>query len=111
MRPAVRTPAHHSDHLAELVCSNSFRSTAPTNAVGLLKAELEILGSPIMEIATQARIPAGDAFAGNRALGTWRWPDTRNRTVLPSSRSTRAQRLIGGTGPSVAPPSLRLGNS
>ena len=68
MRPQVRTPAHHSDHLAELVCSNSFRSTAPTNAVGLLKAELEILGSPIMEIATQARIPAGDAFAVDREL-------------------------------------------
>ena len=41
MRPQVSSPAHHTDHLAELVCSNSFKSTRPDSAAGLLKAELE----------------------------------------------------------------------
>lgn len=67
MRPARTTPAHQTANLAELVCSNSFRSTALTNAVGLLKHELEILDSPIMTAAGGARIPAGDAFAVDRA--------------------------------------------
>ncbi|HVR42613.1 MAG TPA: methylenetetrahydrofolate--tRNA-(uracil(54)-C(5))-methyltransferase (FADH(2)-oxidizing) TrmFO [Thermoanaerobaculia bacterium] len=66
MRPVRSTAAHQTDRLAELVCSNSFRSTAPTNAVGLLKKELERLGSPIMAAASGARIPAGDAFAVDR---------------------------------------------
>ncbi|HUP64471.1 MAG TPA: methylenetetrahydrofolate--tRNA-(uracil(54)-C(5))-methyltransferase (FADH(2)-oxidizing) TrmFO [Thermoanaerobaculia bacterium] len=66
MRPGRSTPAHQTGSLAELVCSNSFRSTNVTNAVGLLKRELEILGSPIMAAAASARIPAGDAFAVDR---------------------------------------------
>jgi methylenetetrahydrofolate--tRNA-(uracil-5-)-methyltransferase len=66
MRPVKGTPAHATANLAELVCSNSFRSAAPTNAVGLLKKELEILGSPVMAHATDARVPAGDAFAVDR---------------------------------------------
>ncbi len=66
MRPIRSTPAHTSANLAELVCSNSFRSTAPTNAVGLLKRELEILASPVMAAAAEARVPAGDAFAVDR---------------------------------------------
>jgi methylenetetrahydrofolate--tRNA-(uracil-5-)-methyltransferase len=66
MRPVRTTPAHTSANLAELVCSNSFRSTALTNAVGLLKRELEILASPVMAAAAVARVPAGDAFAVDR---------------------------------------------
>ncbi len=66
MRPVKTTAAHTSDRFAELVCSNSFRSTALTNAVGLLKKELEILGSPIMAAAAASRVPAGDAFAVDR---------------------------------------------
>jgi methylenetetrahydrofolate--tRNA-(uracil-5-)-methyltransferase len=66
MRPQRTTAAHRTGHLAELVCSNSFRSSAPTNAVGLLKAEMSILGSLVMEIAARARVPAGDAFAVDR---------------------------------------------
>ena len=46
MRPQVSSPAHHTDHLAELVCSNSFKSTRPDSAAGLLKAELERRGRP-----------------------------------------------------------------
>lgn len=66
MRPVRSTPAHTSANLAELVCSNSFRSTTLTNAVGLLKKELEILASPVMAAAAEARVPAGDAFAVDR---------------------------------------------
>ena len=66
MRPQRTTAAHHSSDLAELVCSNSFRSSSPTNAVGLLKQEMAILGSLIIRCAESARVPAGDAFAVDR---------------------------------------------
>lgn len=66
MRPTRKTPAHQTDNLGELVCSNSFRSDSPANAVGLLKRELELLGSCVMEVARTARVPAGDAFAVDR---------------------------------------------
>jgi methylenetetrahydrofolate--tRNA-(uracil-5-)-methyltransferase len=65
-KPHRRTPAQTSDHLAELVCSNSFRSSNPMNAVGLLKEEMAALGSMILAAATQARVPAGDALAVDR---------------------------------------------
>ncbi len=68
MRPAGRTAAHQTDNLAELVCSNSFKSTELTNAHGLLKAELRILGSLLMEVADRACIPAGAALAVDRNL-------------------------------------------
>ena len=61
------TPAHHTDSLAELVCSNSFRSDdAETNAVGLLHAEMRSLGSLIMAAADAHRVPAGSALAVDR---------------------------------------------
>jgi methylenetetrahydrofolate--tRNA-(uracil-5-)-methyltransferase len=66
MRPVRMTPAHQTSNLAELVCSNSFRSAAPTNAVGLLKREMSLLGSLVMRCAEEARVPAGDAFAVDR---------------------------------------------
>ncbi len=66
MRPVVRTEAHHTDRLAEIVCSNSFKSTELTNAHGLLKAELRLLGSLLLEVADQARVPAGAALAVDR---------------------------------------------
>ncbi len=66
MKPAKRTPAQTSDFLAELVCSNSFRSDNPVNAVGLLHEELRRVGSLIMEAADAARVPAGDALAVDR---------------------------------------------
>jgi methylenetetrahydrofolate--tRNA-(uracil-5-)-methyltransferase len=65
-KPHRRTPAQTTDHLAELVCSNSFRSSNPMNAVGLLKEEMTALGSMILARATQARVPAGDALAVDR---------------------------------------------
>lgn len=67
MRPSVSTPAHQSGDLAEMVCSNSFRSDNPTNAVGLLKREMEALDSLVMRCARETRVPAGDALAVDRA--------------------------------------------
>src|SRR5438132_14432191 len=66
MRPVKMTPAHQTSNLAELVCSNSFRSSSPTNAVGLLKREMAILDSLVIRCAERARVPAGDAFAVDR---------------------------------------------
>ena len=67
MRPARRTDAHETDGLAELVCSNSFRSDdAEHNAVGLLHAEMRRLGSLVMDAADHNRVPAGSALAVDR---------------------------------------------
>jgi methylenetetrahydrofolate--tRNA-(uracil-5-)-methyltransferase len=66
MRPRKMTAAHKSSDLAELVCSNSFRSAAPTNAVGLLKQEMSLLDSLVIRCGELARVPAGDAFAVDR---------------------------------------------
>ena len=67
MRPVRKTNAHHTDGLAELVCSNSFRSDdAETNAVGLLHAEMRRCGSLIMTAADAHRVPAGSALAVDR---------------------------------------------
>jgi methylenetetrahydrofolate--tRNA-(uracil-5-)-methyltransferase len=68
MRPLVRTPAHRTDRLAELVCSNSFKSSDLTNAHGLLKAELRRLGSLLLAAAEEAKVPAGAALAVDREV-------------------------------------------
>lgn len=68
MRPVVRTPAHQTDRLAELVCSNTFKSTEVRNAHGLLKAELRLLGSLLLPCADEARVPGGSALAVDRTL-------------------------------------------
>src|SRR5438132_3947320 len=67
-KPARRSPAHKEDGLAELVCSNSLRSDNPHNAIGLLHEELRRLGSPVLEQADRARVPAGDALAVDRVV-------------------------------------------
>jgi methylenetetrahydrofolate--tRNA-(uracil-5-)-methyltransferase len=66
MRPMVPTPAHATDRLAELVCSNSLKSESPEDASGLLKAEMRALGSIILECAEATRVPAGSALAVDR---------------------------------------------
>ncbi len=68
MRPAARTPAHQTDLLAELVCSNSFKSVETANAHGLLKAELRLLGSLLLRCADEARVPGGAALAVDRSV-------------------------------------------
>jgi methylenetetrahydrofolate--tRNA-(uracil-5-)-methyltransferase len=66
MRPTRTTPAHETDALGELVCSNSLRADNPLVAAGLLKEELRRLDSPLLEVAAHCRIPAGDALAVDR---------------------------------------------
>ena len=68
MRPVRETPAHKTDRLAELVCSNTFKSTEVSNAHGLLKAEMRAMGSMILQAADEARVPGGSALAVDRDL-------------------------------------------
>jgi methylenetetrahydrofolate--tRNA-(uracil-5-)-methyltransferase len=68
MRPGTGTAAHKTDRLAELVCSNSFKSVDLSNAHGLLKAELRALGSILLPCADLARVPGGTALAVDREL-------------------------------------------
>lgn len=66
MRPVVKTPAHRTDQLAEIVCSNSLKSDEPGTAPYLLKEELRRAGSLVMDVAMQCRVPAGAALAVDR---------------------------------------------
>lgn len=66
MKPNKKSPAHVSDNFAELVCSNSLKSEALTNACGLLKEEMRMLGSLFVEAAYKSKVPAGQALAVNR---------------------------------------------
>ena len=66
MRPVRATPAHRTADLAELVCTNSFKSTDPSNAHGLLKLEMSLLGSILLRSAHETEVPAGTALAVDR---------------------------------------------
>ncbi|HEY6729033.1 MAG TPA: methylenetetrahydrofolate--tRNA-(uracil(54)-C(5))-methyltransferase (FADH(2)-oxidizing) TrmFO [Polyangiaceae bacterium] len=104
-KPVRRTPAQSSDSLCELVCSNSFRGAALSNAVGLLKEEMRRLGSFVMATAEAVRVPAGGALAVDRELFSERMTallrehpnvhiEAGEVTELPSERP-----LIVATGP------------
>ncbi len=67
-RPTSQSPAHRTSDLAELVCSNSLKSTREDSAAGLLKAELSMMGSRLLELAQQASVPAGGALAVDREV-------------------------------------------
>jgi len=66
MKPEKKSPAHHASDFCELVCSNSLRSDRLENAVGLLKEEMRLLGSLILHVADETRVPAGGALAVDR---------------------------------------------
>ncbi len=66
MRPTQTTPAHTTGHFAELVCSNSLKSLLPTSPAGQLKAEMRGLGSIVLDIAEQHRVPGGEALCVDR---------------------------------------------
>ena len=66
MKPTQKTPAHKNDCFAEIVCSNSLKSKLPTTASGMLKGELEIMGSKLLEIAKENAVDAGGALAVDR---------------------------------------------
>lgn len=99
MRPVRPSPAHATDKLAELVCSNSLGSDLPDRAAGVLKAELRRLGSLILACADEARVPAGGALAVDREL----FADavTRRITAHPRIRLVRAEVTELPPGPCV----------
>lgn len=111
MRPVRGTDAHQGDKLAELVCSNSFRSDdAENNAVGLLHAEMRLAGSLIMEMGDRNRVPAGSAlavdrenFAGDvtRALESHPGIEIRREEIVGLPPVTWEQTIIA-TGPLTA---------
>ena len=68
MRPSDKAPAHHTSNCAELVCSNSLKSSSKENAAGVLKYEMEVLDSLVMESAKINQVPAGQALAVDREL-------------------------------------------
>jgi methylenetetrahydrofolate--tRNA-(uracil-5-)-methyltransferase len=109
MKPQRFSPAHRSAGFAELVCSNSLRSNAPINAVGLLKSEMRRLGSLVIAAADEAAVPAGRALAVDRDAFSQRITETleshprieiRHEVVeeIPDAR-----RVILATGPLTAP--------
>ena len=75
MRPVQTTPAHQTEGLAELVCTNSFKSEDPTNAHGLLKREMRTLGSLLLTAADETSVPAGSALAVDREAFSRRMTD------------------------------------
>jgi methylenetetrahydrofolate--tRNA-(uracil-5-)-methyltransferase len=89
MRPVRGTEAHRGDRLAELVCSNSFRSASLQTAVGLLKEEMRRLGSLVMEVADLVRVPAGAALAVDRE--TFAREVTRRIEATPTIEVTREE--------------------
>ena len=109
MRPASSTPAHHTDRLAELVCTNSLKSEDDRSAPGQLKWELRRLGSVIMAAADATRVPAGqalavdrDAFAAEVTAAVTGHPDiavVRARV----DRMPEARPAVVATGPLTAP--------
>ncbi len=109
MRPVRSTPVHATDRFAELVCSNSLRGDAPSNAVGLLKREMEALGSIIVRAARAAALPAGGALAVDRD----RFTEEVTAAVSGHPRITVERRevtslphgpAIIATGPLTSPP-------
>src|SRR5437016_2233320 len=68
MKPEKKSPAHHSENLAEIVCSNSLGSQSEGSASGLIKKELKLLNSLVMEAAEATKVPAGGALAVDRDL-------------------------------------------
>jgi len=112
MRPVRTTPAHATSNLAELVCSNSFRSSSPTNAVGLLKQELARMGSLVIRCGEEARVPAGDAFAVDRdrfSAAITREIGNMNGVTLRREEATGLDRgdadfLVIATGPLTSDP-------
>ncbi len=105
MKPERRSPAHRSDHLAELVCSNSLRGDRLENAVGLLKEELRRLGSLILACADATRVEAGGALAVDRerfsALVTERIRNHPRITVVPGEVTALPETgdVVVATGP------------
>lgn len=99
MRPMRSTPAHQTDGLAELVCTNSFKSEDTSNAHGLLKAEMRALGSILLATADASRVPAGTALAVDREIFSARM--TAAMEEHPRITLERREVTALSTGPAV----------
>ena len=99
MRPVTRTEAHTTGHLAELVCSNSFRSRSLTAGAGLLKEEMRRMGSLILTMGEAHQVPAGSALAVDRT----RFAEAVSEKVasLPGLRLIRREIRILPPGPTI----------
>lgn len=108
-RPGWVGPAHHSDQLAELVCSNSFKSDDPTSATGELKRELALMGSRLLAVARECAVPAGAALAVDRDLFSARVSSVLEAHPLITIHRREATELpahgpvIVATGPLTSP--------
>jgi methylenetetrahydrofolate--tRNA-(uracil-5-)-methyltransferase len=113
MRPLRQTDIHETDRFGELVCSNSLGSDALRDARGLLKAELRLLGSAIVQCADASRLPAGKAFAVDKNQFSALVTDSIQRNPFISIRREEYRRLdasvptILATGPLTSPDFLR----
>jgi methylenetetrahydrofolate--tRNA-(uracil-5-)-methyltransferase len=93
MRPVRSTPAHQTDQFGELVCSNSFKSDSVNTAPWLLKQEMRLAGSLLMEIAQDCAVPAGHALAVDRATFAARVTETISREPLITIRREEVCRI------------------
>ena len=93
MRPVRMTPAHRTDLLAELVCSNSLGSDLPDRAMGVLKAELRQLGSLILSVADETSVPAGRALAVGREAFSMRVTERVTAHPLIEVRREEVERV------------------
>lgn len=108
MRPQRFSPAHHTEHLAELVCSNSFGAMASDRASGLLHEELRQLGSIIIAKADEHAVPAGGALAVDRGKFGQDLTETLSKHPLIEFRRTEVSTIpegivVLGTGPLTSP--------
>ena len=108
MRPQRSSPAHHSEQLAELVCSNSFGAQASDRATGLLHEELRQLGSIIISKADEHSVPAGGALAVDRGQFSHHLTETLSKHPLISLRRSEVHEIPEGivvlaSGPLTAP--------
>jgi methylenetetrahydrofolate--tRNA-(uracil-5-)-methyltransferase len=120
MRPLRQSPAHHTEHVAELVCSNSFGALGSDRAPGLLKEELRRLGSLVIRVADQYAVPAGGALAVDRAVFSQKLTEILENhplidfrreeiTQIPSTHSTHfsGDITVLATGPLTSDPLAR----
>jgi len=108
MRPSRFSPAHHTEHLAELVCSNSFGAAASDRATGLLHEELRRLGSVVISKADEHAVPAGGALAVDRGQFSQDLTETLSRHPLIDFRRGELNSIPEGifvlaTGPLTSP--------
>ncbi len=110
MRPVVKSPAHHSEELAELVCSNSFGADATDRAAGLLHEELRYLNSIVIQTADRHRVPAGGALAVDRGVFSQELTQTLANHPLITLRREEIKVIpadgivVLATGPLTSPP-------